>query len=216
MSNAPANSNLFNYDANGAVMLSFFSATAFATLAGAKGASGLVDGQLVNVTADGSVWRYAKASTLTDDGLLVAAVTAGGALLRSDKCVDLILPFTFNTADAAVLYTVPTGFKLFIDNAFWEVTTSLTGGSSSAIGVNSSNAGLTANGSVLGGSSGDVAATLVSTGAFAKGTIGSGLNKPGSVIVGGETLKFQRITSAFTAGAGNVHVPVTLLATPAS
>jgi hypothetical protein len=175
------------------------------------------NGQQFQIAADGSNWRYVAASTLTADGLLVVAATGigSGAFLRTDRVVDLILPITFATAASAVLYTVPTGWRLDIVGSFWEVTTSWTGGSSSAIGLSSSNAGLSTSGNVLGGSGGDVAATLVSTGALAKGTVGAGLYKPGAVLVGGDTIKFNQITSAFTAGAGNAHVSVNVLLAPA-
>ena len=176
-----------------------------------------VDGGLWLVVADGSMWRYAATSVLAEDGLLVVAPTVvGGAYLRADRDVDLALAITKDTADAAVLYTVPAGFRLALAIPFWEVTTSWTGGSSSAIGLSSGNAGLTTKGDVLGGATGDVAATLVSTGAFAKGTVGAKMGKPGAVIVGGETILFDRITSAFTAGVGVAHVPVRVLVAPAA
>lgn len=122
--------------------------------------------------------------------------------------VHLKLPIAFGTADAATLCTVPTGSRLQILSAFWEVTTSFTGGSSSAIGVSSDDTDYSTKGDILGGASGDVLATLVSTGRVYKGgTIGAKFGSNGIVVVGsGKIIRFDRVTSAFTAGAGFVHI----------
>ncbi len=123
----------------------------------------------------------------------------------------LQLPVGFATADAAVIFTVPTGKRLFVGRPFWEVTQAWTGGSSSAIGLSSSNAAYNTKGDLLGGATGDVLAGL--TVGF-KGTIGAKLASNGVVVlVGGDTVRFDRITSAFTAGAALVHFPVRLLPT---
>lgn len=204
-------------DSNGAALFSIANGTAVATLTGLKALAYAFDGQTFQVEADGSNWRYVAASTLTGDDILVATPsTLTGRFLRTDKEVDITAAVAYTTANNAVLYTVPTGFRLGLGVAFWEVTTSFAGGSSSAIGVSSSNTGLSTAGDVLGGASGDVAATLVSTGAFAKGTVGTKIGTPAAVIVGGETLKFNRITSVFTSGAGVAHFPVKVLLAPAS
>ncbi len=174
-------------------------------------------GMVAMVQADGSLWRFAAASTLTGDDMLVAAPAAGtGKWIRVDKSVDITAEVTKDTADAAVLYTVPAGFVLGLGVPWQHVTTSWTGGSSSAIGCSSSNAGLSTKGDLLGGATGDVAAGLLSTGAYAKGTVGAKIGKPGAVLVGGETILHDKITSAFTAGAGVDHFPVTVLVAPAS
>lgn len=175
------------------------------------------EGQVRLVTADGSRWRFASASTLAGDDLLVVSPTAGtGKWLRVDTFVDLVLPFTFATTDAEVLWTVPAGWRVKLLVPFWKIGTSLTGGVASAIGLSSSNAGLNTKGDMLGGAAGDVAAGLLSTGAFAKGTIGTKALTPGAVLIGGETILFDRITSAFTAGAGDAHVPIGVLLAPAA
>lgn len=124
----------------------------------------------------------------------------------------LKLPIAFGTADAAILFTVPTltngAAALQIDSLYWEITTSFTGGASSAIGVSSSNTNFSTKGDLLGGASGDVAATLVSTGVTYKGgTLGTKFGSNGKImLIAGDTIRFDRITSAFTAGAGYVHV----------
>lgn len=129
----------------------------------------------------------------------------------------LKLPIGFALADAAVLFTVPTllngAVALQIDSLYWEITTSFTGGSSSAIGVSSSNTNYSTKGDVLGGSGGDVAAGLLSTGLTYKGgTIGAKYASNGKIVlVAGDTLRFDRITSVFTAGAGFVHINASYL-----
>lgn len=136
------------------------------------------------------------------------------ALLAGGYPVHLKLAVGFGTADAAVLATVPAGFVFEVQSAFWEVTTSFTGGSSSAIGVSSDDTDYSTKGDILGGATGDVLATLVSTGRVYKGgTVGAKFASNGKVVVGaGKVLRFDRITSAFTAGAGYVHVTGRLIA----
>lgn len=129
----------------------------------------------------------------------------------SQVSFHLKLPIAFGTADAATLFTVPTGYKISIVRCYWEVTTSFTGGASSAIGVSSANATYNTKGDILGGSAGDVAAMLVSTGSPYKGTLGPKmLMSAGTtscvVLVAADILRFDRVTSIFTAGAGFVHV----------
>lgn len=114
------------------------------------------------------------------------------------------VPVDFNTADAAVLFTVPVRSRMIA--AYWEVTTPFTGGAASTIGVSSSQAPYTAKGSVHGGAAGDATATLVA--GVMQGTQGSAVTAGNKVVMleAGSTLRFDRITSAFTAGAGFVHI----------
>ncbi len=201
---------------NGETLSLYSNVAGSATLAALKGAS-LTDGATYTVSADGSQWRYAATSVLTADDFLVASPTSGtGRLLRLDTDIDITAAVTFATADAAVLYTVPAGFQLALGIPYQHVTTSWTGGTSSAIGASSSGSGLTTKGDLLGGASGDVAAGLLSTGAYAKGTVGTDIGKPGALLVGGDTILFDRITSVFTAGAGVDHFPVKVLLAPAA
>lgn len=126
----------------------------------------------------------------------------------------LKLPIGFALADAAVLFTVPTltngAAAIELASFWWEITTSFTGGASSAIGVSSSNASYSTKGDLLGGSTGDVAAGLLSTGLTHKGgTLGTKYGSNGKIVlIAGDTIRFDRITSVFTAGAGFVHCNV--------
>jgi hypothetical protein len=174
------------------------------------------DGLIVTKADDGSRWRFVAASVLTTDGdqLLIIPTAGTGVWVRQDKSAELSLAATFASADAAVLYTVPAGFRLKVGIPYWNVTTSWTGGTDSAIGLSSSNSALTTKGDLLGGAAGDLAATLLSTGAYAKGTIGAKALAPGMVLVAGETIRFDRIASVFTAGAGTAKIPVQIVASP--
>lgn len=105
------------------------------------------------------------------------------------------------TADGAVLYTVPARHRLRLARAYWHVTTPFAGGSSSAIALDSSNAAYNTAGDLLGGASGDVEAGL--TAGFKGGTVGAKMSSNQVVILEpGDTVRFQRVTSAFTSGAG--------------
>jgi hypothetical protein len=175
-----------------------------------------VHGNIVDNDADGSSWYWHSTSTLTADDLFVDAADdapSAGRWLRCPGAVDLRIAIAFGTADATVLATLPTGAVLRVHDLIWEVTTSWTGGSSSAIGVSSSvKSGLTTKGDLLGGATGDVLATLVSTapGGLVPGTAGAKADTLAEVralyFIAADTFRFDRITSAFTAGAGFVRI----------
>lgn len=177
-----------------------------------------VHGNIVDVDADGSRWYWHSTSTLTSDGILVQAAAdapSAGRWLRAPGIVDLACSFTYATADGAALLTLPTGARFALHRAFWEVSTGFTGGSSSSIGVASTT--MSTAGDILGGSGGDVAATLVA-GAAIPGTVGAKLDAlaeiHANVFAAGEAFTLERITSAFTAGVGKVHLVGHLLRNP--
>ena len=122
--------------------------------------------------------------------------------------VHLKLPIAAADADAKVLYTVPKGLALLIEQAFWQVTEDWTGGSSSAIGISSDTAPHDTKGDLLGGAAGDVLASLTAAIGYTQGTIGVSYSAaPKLVVLAAEsTVRLDRITSAFTAGAGFVHL----------
>lgn len=169
-----------------------------------------VGGNVVTVLADGSRWSYHPTSSLTGDDLFVVDPTnAAGRWLREVGTVDLKLPIGHATADAAVLATLPTGARFLLRRGYWEITADFTGGSSSAIGASSSGTGYATKGDLHGGSSGDVAASL--TAGVRAGTIGADV-AAGVLLVAGDTVRFDRITSAFAAGSGFLHLVGELLA----
>lgn len=179
------------------------------------------NGMLVMLRSDGSTWRFHSTSTAADTSEnLVATPGAGsGRWLRNDKVVALSLACDFGTADNATLFTVPVGARLRPHAAWWEVSVSWTGGTASAIGVHASPTGWSTKGDILGGATGDVEATLVSTDTRMTGTVGATLDGSASgtkrlILIAADTLKFDRITSVFTAGAANVRVLCDVLANP--
>lgn len=135
-----------------------------------------------------------------------------GTLLSNGLPQWLALPIAFGTADAATLFTVPAGVRMFVHRMFWEVSVGFTGGVSSTIGVSSDATGYTTKGDLLGGASGDAAATLVA--GLTGGTLGAKFGSNGVIIIPAtKILRFDRITSAFTAGSGFVHAQVSFLPT---
>ncbi len=134
----------------------------------------------------------------------------GVSTTNGGEMFHIKVPITAANADADVLYTVPANLTILVlPHVLWEVTTAWTGGSSSAIGLSSSGTGYTTKGDVHGGASGDVLATLVA--GIKRGTAGAKMATPGVVLRAGDTIRFDRITSAFTAGAGNIIIPVVTL-----
>lgn len=172
------------------------------------------NGMLVLVLADGRLRRFHSTSALAADGDQLVHVPSAGSgrwLALPGDVVDLSFAIAFGTADAAVLYTVPTGANLLVQRGYWGVTADFTGGTSSAIGLSSSQAPHTTKGDLLGGAGGDVAATLVaSSGLYIPGTVGAD-QAAGILLRAGSTVRFDRITSAFTAGTGFAHVVATVL-----
>lgn len=184
-------------------------ATALAAIAAADRSAGM----LRLKGDDGSLWRFHASSTATDatSQMVITPAAGSGRWLRVPGTVDLSLAFTFNTADAAVLFTVPTGARLYVARGYWEIAADMTGGTASAIGLSSSQAPHITKGDLLGGASGDVAATL--TAGVKEGTVGADI-AAGVILEAGATIRFDRITSAFTAGSGNAHVFGQLLKNP--
>lgn len=178
------------------------------------------DGQQVVVTADGGRWMFSSASSASDasKNLVVTPDSGSGRWLRLPGSLRLVLPFTYATADAAALFTAPAGALLLIRKLFWTIDTDMTGGSSSAIGVSSGKTGFTTKGDLLGGAGGDVAASLTAALSPANGTIGTKADTVGELHTtlwkAADTLRFDRITSAFTAGSGAVNVVCDLLVNP--
>lgn len=173
-----------------------------------------IDGMVCAVTdgtqGSASNWVFSAASAAVDatSQLVVTPTVGTGAWLRTDKLVDLKIAVDFNKADAAVLFTVPTGFKLRIPRAFWEVTLGFTGGAASTIGLSSSNTGVATKGDLLGAAAGDAAAVLIvaSPGPYVGAAGAKTAGAAPVVLVAADTIIFNRITSAFTAGTGFAHV----------
>lgn len=131
------------------------------------------------IWVDSQPFVWAPSCTIEDSAnLLSMRPTANGDSAVAGRFVPegplhvLRLPFTKDTADGAALYTVPTGVKIQILALSWNITTSMTGGSSAAIGVSSDKTGFTAKGCLLGGKTGDVLASLTAAASPTLGTKG--------------------------------------------
>lgn len=171
-------------------------------------------GAVKHVEADNSSWWFHSTSALTGDDVLVVEPASGsGAWLRMPGRAYLVLPFTFATADATALLTLQAGQQLRLWDLYWEIAADMTGGASSAIGVSSNKTGYSTKGDLLGGATGDVAASLTLALSPTVGTIGAKLDGDDAraIFVSANTIRFDRITSAFTAGSGNVVVVCDIL-----
>lgn len=181
-----------------------------------------VTGMICVVATDNSRWIYsltAAQTTDTAEEFLLIPAAGDGRWLRFDKTFVANLEFTFATADAAVLLTMPEGYSAkLVALPWWEVDTAFTGGSSSAIGISSAKTGYSTKGDFLGGASGNVLADL--TAGVKPGTIGPKLDTfaehQALVLVEADTIRFDRITSVFTAGAGRVKLPLIITSAPAT
>lgn len=182
------------------------------------------DGMCCLVQSDFSLWTFAPSSALVTTGdpngeLALTPSAGSGRWIRADKAFVMKLAIGFGTADAAALLTVLEGFAFRLASfPWWEVTTAFSGGSSSAIGVSSSITGYTTKGDLLGGAAGDVAAALGA--GINTGTLGAELDDNvgfhAMLFEEGNEIRFDRITSVFTAGAGFVRVPVLMTTAPAT
>jgi hypothetical protein len=168
-----------------------------------------------------ATYRFSTGSNAPDNNqsqlaILPTTSPATGHWLRCDPVIDLVLPVTFANTDNQNLVTIPTGFTLapIYAATMLEVTTAWAGGAASTIGLSYSTPSLArTKGNLAGGAAGNAGFTSTF---FAQMTLGSqfaaGLAQapvlsPASVIL------FDRITSAFTSGAGNFHIPCLLYAT---
>ena len=207
-----------NYGDSAAIKVSERIGEPVATLTAMKAipADRRVDGQIYLCLADGKRYRFSLASALTGDDLLVVAPTAGsGRFLLMPGLHVLEMPIAFGTLDAAILLTMQAGSLMLPVEFFWKVSADFTGGAASTIGLSSSTkSGATTKGDLLGGAAGDVAATLVASAVTPLGTIGTTwatIANRRKLWIPTDTLRFDRITSAFTAGSGFACAVVNLL-----
>lgn len=182
------------------------------TLAELKALSAAEREDYTRVRVGGAAYQWNAESVLAGDDLLVVEPDDGSDgrfLLAPYQTAQLSLPFTFATADAAALLTLPAGAMIIPRDFWWNVTADMTGGAGSAIGVSSTAAGYTTKGDLLGGATGDVAATLTAAASPTWGTIGAKWDtvpERRAFIRAGEVVRYDQITSAFTAGAGSVEM----------
>ncbi len=171
------------------------------------------------------IFRFVTGSASTDDNqsqlIVVPAVNAAaGRWARCDQKIDLILPFTFATADRATLYTnaAEHTLSLLLDECLWETTAAFSGGVATRIAL-SVNSGPIADttGNLMGGAAGDGIGTnpTLNDAQFWKPTAGLGTGAGAIAMVlraAGDVILFNRVASVFTAGAGRAHVPCNLIA----
>lgn len=177
-------------------------------------AASRVDGQVVMVLSDRSLWVFDDAGVATEDEaqeLIVEPDAGAGQWLRADPAFIARIPISYTNTDGEAIWTIPAGFAVrLIGLPCYDITTAFTGGSSAAIGASTSITGYDTKGDVIGGASGDVLAGL--TAGVRAGTLGGELNDTAGLaamlFVEGDEVQFDRITDAFTAGAGFICLPV--------
>lgn len=168
------------------------------------------------VQIGGLMYYFHESCVLAGDDLFVIAPgdnQPGRYLLAPGYPFDLPIAITYALADAALIATAPANMLALLGRSYWEPTVDWTGGTSSAIGISTDTAPHNTQGDLLGGSGGDVAATLVASAGNTLGTIGVDV-AGGILFKGGEKIRYDEIVSAFTAGAANVHLVGTMIANP--
>jgi len=188
----------------------------------ALAASARFNGMVVLQLDTNALWRFNSASAAAADeaGDLVLVPDAGtGRWIRLDKAFVMKIPIGFAMGDAAAIETIPEGFALRLTgHSYWEITTPFAGGTGSKIGISTDLTGYDTKGDILGGAAGD--GTAVESAGIAVGTAGGELNDHvrlhDILLEEGKKLRFDRITDAYTAGAGFVRVPVAVALAPAT
>jgi hypothetical protein len=170
------------------------------------------EGVEVLVTADNSRWIFAAASVLADttDNLVVAPNVGAGRWLRADQAAVLKIPFSFANTDDEVIFTVPAGFAMRLTAyPFLDIATSFAGGASSSFGISTNITGYTADGALVG-----VTLEAAATEGVKPCTIGAELpdlaHFHALLFVEGSVIEYNRVVSAFTAGAADLCLPVAI------
>jgi hypothetical protein len=151
-----------------------------------------------------------SASPDNNAGQLVIVPTSGtGRWIRRDPMIDLVMPVTFATADAAQLCLVPAELTLApaYGAAMLEVTTIWAGGVAAALGLSMVTPSIPrTKGGLAGAAAGNSGFTSV---CFFQLTAGSGflVSAQAPILCPASQIQFDRFGTFFTSGAGNLHVP---------
>lgn len=154
------------------------------------------------VLIDGRPFRWDETTTVTDDGYKVAVkptanTESTGAFLLDEAHTIMRFPVTKSTADAAALWTVPTGVILLLVHPFaWieQITANWTGGTNAAVGMSTNKSGFNTKGDLLGGKGGLLAADLTTT-------IGQTLGKRGTLARPAGSVLFEENAAVASAAA---------------
>jgi hypothetical protein len=159
-------------------------------------------------------YRWIAASTSPDNNqsqLVIVPGTspASGKWVRWDPCFDLVIPATFANTDNQSMVVVPAEMTLQPHpNIILEVTTVWAGGAASTIGLSFSTPSLNrARGNLAGGAAGNSGFTSTFFAAMTLGSQFAGGLAQAVILPPASIIAYDRITSAFTSGAGNFHLP---------
>ncbi len=165
------------------------------------------------ILVNGTPFIWIPASTANDSTKQVSirptAIDSGdpGRFEILGRSFALNMAVTYQTANDAVLFTVPTGFRLVVQRLFYRVSDGFVN-ASGRVGASSSNAAYNTAGDLIGGAGGDAAAALAA--GVRGGTIGTKFGSNGAVeLVAGDTIKWNVIAPGYTAGAADLVVVCT-------
>jgi hypothetical protein len=166
-------------------------------------------------TGFGAQGRYiflpTSASPDNNSGQLVIVPTAGtGRWIRRDPMIDLVMPITFATADAAQLLLVPAELTLApaIGAIMLEATTAWAGGVAAALGLSMVTPSLVrTKGGLAGGATGIAGFTSVCFFQMLLGTQFAAGIAQAPILCPASQVQFDRFGTFFTSGAGNLHMP---------
>ena len=170
------------------------------------------------VLEDRSRWVFSAASALADTthNLVMTPSSGSGRWLRADNACTLKIPFSFANTDDEVIFTVPSTFAFRLTAyPFLEITTSFAGGASSSFGISTNITNYTADGALVG-----VTLEAAAVAGVVPCTIGAELSTLAELhallFVEGSVVEYNRVVSAFTSGAANLMLPVSMISVPAA
>lgn len=210
------------------------------TALAAISAANRVDGMIAEVLSDGSFWRFSSGSALSADYTGTVAIPAGavtganlvlvpavgtGRWLRADKAFTARIPFVQATANAAILWTPPSGLVVRMTGLpFWNITTFVAGDGARRIGASSSSADaeFTAVGDLLGGTAGQLPVAGVTPGVLGDafgdsdtantslGTLQKLLFPLGTGTVGLANVRYDIMAAGTDQASGMICIPVSV------
>jgi len=199
-----------------------------AALKAIKEPSKRVDGQIVHIQADDTLWQFVLASVVTGDDILAITpddAPSAGRWMRLPGRALLALPLLATTPTGSILLTVPSGSVVAPHDFALKVTRIFTGPNNACIALSSSNhPGHTG----VGGFMGSMIATQLNNwfsatangtgvdfvmGAVASGTFDTVGNKR-QWMKGGDTLRLDVIGAPFATGVGQILMACDVLKNP--
>jgi hypothetical protein len=187
-----------------------------------------VDGQIVHVDADNTLWQWNASAVCSGDNVLAVLPDDGpatGRWMRMPGRAMLRIPIYATTPTGTNILTVPSGSILALEEFAWSVSRVFTGSSNACLAVSSSNhKGHTGVANFAGSAIATqlnnwFSATANGTGvdflmATASGTFNVANHDRGPWMKGGDTIRLDVIGAQFGTGVGAVLVACDILQNP--